>query len=68
MSQWPQYVYSLTTKTRNWLRHELGRDPVFAHQWLCHPNGEVCPDGCDIRADSERVAFYHSEMETVPAE
>lgn len=25
------------------------------HDWLCHPNGEVCPDGCDQRADRERL-------------
>lgn len=25
------------------------------HDWLCHPNGEECPDGCEVSADRERL-------------
>ena len=28
------------------------------HNWLCHPRGEPCPDGCDAPADPVRLRVY----------
>lgn len=33
------------------------------HNWLCHPNGETCPDGCDTLADPVRLAAYFDARE-----
>lgn len=44
------------------MNHDLARklveDDTFAHMWLCHKNRGECPDGCDTRGDSTRVAMY----------
>ena len=37
-----------------------GSGDTLHHNWLCHPNGEVCPDGCDIRPDPKRVRVYNT--------
>jgi hypothetical protein len=41
---------------------EVARD----HRWLCHPNGEPCPDGCDTAADPKRLAEYKARGEESP--
>lgn len=37
-----------------------GSGDTLHHNWLCHPNGEACPDGCDIRPDPKRVRVYNT--------
>lgn len=49
---------------RNTLRLKLWADDVFAHSWLCHPDGAPCEDGCDAAPDTSRLALYQSELET----
>lgn len=40
--------------------HEQAGDDVTSelHEFLCHPDGEECPDGCDAEAIPERLALY----------
>jgi hypothetical protein len=30
---------------------------ALEHAFLCHVDGEPCADGCDVRADPERLAI-----------
>lgn len=48
---------------RNSLRIKLWADDVFAHRWLCHPDGEPCSDGCNAAVKGSRKAFYESDIE-----
>jgi hypothetical protein len=40
------------------IARRLITDLAFAHDWLCHANGSKCADGCDVGADTKRVAAY----------
>ena len=55
------------TRAENLIRllsHSL-EDRAAAHQFLCHPGGEECPDGCEISADPGRLAIWNAlERET----
>jgi hypothetical protein len=42
-------------------------DLAAAHAWLCHPEGEDCPDGCDVTADPSRLARYQASTDRPPA-
>jgi hypothetical protein len=43
-------------------RTERRREIQREHNWLCHPNGERCPDGCDAAPDPERLAIYQEDQ------
>lgn len=34
--------------------------PASAHDWLCHPDGSACPDGCAATPDPARLHAYES--------
>ena len=43
------------------MKRALDRMSLAAqHRWLCHPNGEECPDGCDVQADPYRLQTYNA--------
>jgi hypothetical protein len=33
------------------------------HDYLCHPYGDKCPDGCATPPNSERVCAYNMSLE-----
>lgn len=39
-------------------REKSGGGDELHHQWLVHPDGSKCEDGCDERADPRRVKVY----------
>lgn len=41
---------------------------AVVHDYLCHPDGEPCPDGCDVVADPERLATYQDNPAWVPVD
>lgn len=42
-------------------REKINDDIGDAHRFLCHPNDEECPDGCDVPADPARLREYRRE-------
>lgn len=49
---------ALTLIADNALLHDV-------HDWLCHPDGEPCPDGCDTPASHDHAKAWdmvHDEV------
>lgn len=49
------HTEALTTRALHILDHG---DTAMAHDFLCHPEGAACPDGCDLGADPGRLEAY----------
>jgi len=37
-----------------------GSADALHHNWLCHPSGDTCEDGCDVRPDLKRLEVYNT--------